>query len=145
MMNKWFKILAALFVIGLIAAFLVFKFVYNKPHTDYSKVKPAFTLTAEELFSSFKGDKGASDTKYTGQVIEITGNVSQIEHTDSLTIAVFILEEGMFGDEGIRCTILSDYYEILSSINDGDQITIKGYCTGYNEVDIILEKCSIIN
>jgi len=27
----------------------------------------------------------------------------------------------------------------------GSDVKLKGYCTGYNETDIIMEKCSIIN
>jgi hypothetical protein len=77
-------------------------------------------------------------------VIQITGRINKVESVDSLTIAVFILDEGMFGDEGIRCSMLPNHSEKTHSL-EGKTTTIKGYLTGYNDTDVILENCSIID
>ena len=143
-MNKWIKIIIALSVIGIIAAGLGYKFVYNKPHRDFEKAKPDFTLEAKELYYNFKNTRSESEQKYNGTVILISGLIKSVEISDSLVIAVFAFEEGMFGDEGIRCTMLPRYNEPVKSLKPDAEIKLKGFCSGYNETDVILEKCTLL-
>ena len=86
----------------------------------------------------------ASD-EYNGKVLEIYGKPSGIEENDSLVIVTFVFDKGMFGDEGVRCTMLDKYNDNALALNLDDNITIKGFCSGYNETDVILEHCSIVN
>ena len=143
-MNKWIKITMVLLILGIGAAVLGYFFIYNKPHRDYEKATADFQVSGETLFSAYVSDRSAAETKYNGKVLEVTGPVSAVESRDSLTIVVFVMGEGMFGDEGIRFTLLDHYKEAASALASDQMVTIKGYCTGYNETDVILEKCSII-
>ena len=63
---------------------------------------------------------------------------------DSLVIAVFVFNQGMFGDEGVRCTMLHGQTKLAANISKGNTVKIKGFCSGYNDTDVILEKCSLI-
>lgn len=143
-MKKWMKIIAGLALIGIMAAVYVWFFVYNKPHRDYEKAEPDHKLTAEELFFQYRHDKNIADSLYTGMVLEVTGNIDKVEATDSIVVTVFIFDKGMFGDEGVRCMMLPNHHTKLKHYNKGSEIIIKGYCTGYNDTDVIIEKCSII-
>lgn len=142
-MNKWLKIFIGLVLIGIIAAGLGYKFIYNKPHINYEKARAEFSLTSAELFSNFQNHKQVSEENFNGKVVEISGLLNKVETPETMTIAVFAIQEGMFGDEGIRCTMLPNHTENLLSYV-GKQVKIKGYCTGYNDTDVILEKCSVI-
>ena len=93
-MKTWLKILLILFVVGIIAAVLVYIFVYNKPHPDFENMKPDYALSASELYTSFATDKPGSEKKYNGKVVEISGTLGKIETTDSLVIAVFVFNQG---------------------------------------------------
>ncbi|HLO92512.1 MAG: OB-fold protein [Chloroflexota bacterium] len=144
-MNK--KVLLAgsiLAVLGIIAAVLIYIFVYNKPQPDFAKEKADYTVKAAELFSEFKTDAKDSNTRYTGKVVAITGKLTGVEKTDSLSIAVFALQEGMFGDEGIRCALIPEHANDVNNISPGTEITLKGYCTGFNDTDVIMEHCSLV-
>ncbi|MBN2172625.1 MAG: hypothetical protein JW731_00745 [Bacteroidales bacterium] len=142
-MKKWILITTAILILGIIGAVLAYKFVYNKPHIDFEKATPDFILPAMEVYNSYKISRHEASEKYTGKVLQVTGTLSKIETPDSLTIAVFAIEEGMFGDEGIRCSMLEGQ---ASKIQDlaGNEVTIKGFCTGFNDTDIIMEYCSLI-
>lgn len=144
MKKKWILIAGGLAVLGLIAGLLIYFFVYNKPHQDYSKARPEFEMEAFALFEAFRNDPQATSTLYNGKVIAITGELSAVENADGLTIAVFEISDGMFGSEGIRCTLLPESAEKITGLADGTKVTIKGLCTGYNETDIILEHCSLV-
>ena len=73
-----------------------------------------FSISGKELFLQFKNSTQQASEKYTGKVLEISGSLSSVETPDSLTIAVFTLDEGMFGDEGIRCAMLPNHAQNIS-------------------------------
>lgn len=143
-MKNWLKILIGLVIIGIIAALLVFKFVINKPHPDFDKMKPGISLKAEDLYKQYKDTKVLADSLYTGKLIEIRGVLANAELADTTVVAVFVFNQGDFGDEGIRCTFLPKYTTQAKQLAKGKGIKIKGYCTGYNDTDVIMEKCSIV-
>lgn len=144
-MKKFIKIALVLLLIGVIGAGLGYKFIYNKPHRDFEKAKADFSLTCNEAFDAYLGNRSEADEKFTGKVLEIEGVLTSIETPDTLTVLVFALNEGLFGDEGIRVTMLPKYSEKVKELVPGTSVKIKGFCSGYNETDVILEKGSIIN
>ncbi len=143
-MKKWMKIIGGLLIIGVLAALYVWFFVYNKPHRDYEKAEPDQVLTAEELFYQYRNDRAFADSLYTGMVVQVNGALDKVEFADSILVAIFVFDQGMFGDEGVRCVILPNHYDGLRVVGPGDMITLKGYCTGYNDTDVIIQKTSII-
>ena len=143
-MKTWIKIVLGLVVVGIIALFLVYKFVYNKQHPDYENIEAEFTVDAPDLYQAYKTNKDAASAKYNGKVIAVTGKLSKVETADSLVTAVFVFNQGDFGDEGIRCTMLRKFNDEAGRLQPDGEVKVKGYCTGYNETDVVLEKCSII-
>ncbi|MBK6965610.1 MAG: hypothetical protein IPH20_17210 [Bacteroidales bacterium] len=135
----------ALAGVGLVAGLIVYFFVFNKPHEDYSKATPDFDLAAAALFEEFRTNPETASARYNGKVLSVTGELNAVEQTDSLTIAVFGFEEGMFGSEGIRFTMIPEFAKEIINVAPGANITIKGLCAGYNETDVILEHCSLDN
>lgn len=144
MKKKWFLVLGSLALVGIIAAVLVYIFVYNKPQPDYSTKEADFTLPATELFHEFRNDPAVAGAKFNGKVLAVQGNLSAVEIADSLTIAVFAIEEGLFGDEGIRFAFIPEHAESIRNTPPQSAITIKGYCTGFNDTDVIMEHCSLV-
>ncbi|MEI7898048.1 MAG: hypothetical protein WCJ26_13500 [bacterium] len=144
-MKTWIKIVLGLFVIGMIALFFVYKFYYNKSHPDYENAEASFSLNAQDLYQEYKTGKDAASAKYNGKMIALTGKLSKVESADSLVTAVFVFTQGDFGDEGVRCTMLKKFSDAAGKLQPDGEVKVKGYCTGYNETDVVLEKCSIIN
>lgn len=144
MKNKWIFIIGILFVIAIAGVIIIYFFVYNKPHKDYAKAKADYSIEASELYNEFKANQASASTKYNGKVVQIHGSLNSVENADSLIIAVFSFEQGMFGDMGIRCAISPSDSEALLAVAPGTSITLKGLCTGYNETDVIMEHGSLI-
>ena len=142
-MKTWIKIILGLVLAGIAGVFLILHFVINKPHPDFEKIKPAYSLNAGSFYKEFKTSKGNASKLYNGKVIEITGKLTKVETADTLTTAVFVFNKGMFGDEGIRC-VMSKKSSAEAAKLKADGITrIKGYCTGFNDTDVIMEHCSL--
>ena len=136
-MKKWLKVLFGLLIVGIIAALLVYKFVINKPHADISKAKAAFEFAANDLWSKYTTDTKASDSLFTGKVIQIDGTVSRVETADSTSYVVFVMEaDSTFGDKSIRCELDPKQLEEKPNIKNGDALKLKGLCSGYDETDI---------
>ena len=142
-MRTWVKILFALVVLGIIGAYLGYKFIYNKPHPDYEIEKAEVLIKAADLYNDFKTSTKESETKYNGKMIEVDGTLGAVEQSDSLVTMVFILNQGMFGGEGIRCTMLPNHREEAEKYSAGSAVKIKGLCQGFNDTDVVLEKCMI--
>jgi hypothetical protein len=142
--KRIFKTAIAFSAIGIISAVLVYQFVINKPHVNYEKAKPAYIVSADDLYNSYKADRQEAEKKFNGKVVLLNGKLDKVEVSDSIVTGVFVFEQGMFGDEGIRCSMLADQVVNLKAVPEGSQVQLKGFLTGYNETDVILEQCSVI-
>lgn len=142
-MNEKLKFLLGVLVIIVIGLVSVFLYI-NKSHPNYEKLKAEYTVSAKTIYDNFKSDSKASAIKFNGKMIELNGVVSKIENSDTLVTVVFAFSQGLFGDEGIRCAILPNFYKSSKLLKKGDKIDIKGLCQGYNETDVIFEKCSFV-
>ena len=143
-MKTWLKILIILAVVGLTSAAAVWNLVINKPHTDYSKVKADVQILATDLFKAFTENKPAANLSYTGKVVQLKGNFAKIDKNDSSATVIFVFRQGEFGDEGIRCILLPTEKEKASQLKPDQEIELKGFCTGYNESDVLIEKCVFV-
>jgi hypothetical protein len=144
-MKTWLKILIILAITGLLAAFLVWKFVINKSHPDYSKAKVEVEVPVADLFNNYKDDKVNADKSYTGKEIQLKGKFSKIEQSGTVAIVIFVFRQGDFGDEGVRCVLLPEEIDKIKDIKPNQDIKLKGFCTGYNETDVVVEKCVFVN
>lgn len=143
-MKKLKKIVAVLVILGIVGAVYIWFFVYNKPHRDYEKASVDFSIEAVDCYREFASNAGGVQNIYTGKILEISGTPAKIESNDSLCVVVFVFNEGMFGDEGIRCTMLASHHQKAKQLDIIKNVKIKGFCSGYNETDVVLEHCSIV-
>lgn len=141
-MKKLKKIVALLVVLGIVGATYIWFFVYNKPHRDYENAQADFSIEAVDCYQEYTSLSGGKDDIYTGKILEISGTPTKIESNDSLCVVVFVFNEGMFGDEGIRCTMLTNYHQKARQLDLTKHVKIKGFCSGYNDTDVVLEHCS---
>ena len=137
------KVILVALVIGLLGGAYGYFFMYNKSHPDYEQMDAEISVSAKDLFNACR-DEGMS-SKYTGKLLEISGIPTDIEVHDSLSTLVFVFDDGMFGPEGVRVTFLNHFNDQVQQIPMDKELTIKAYCTGFNETDVILEKASLVN
>ena len=139
---KIFKISLVIAVVFLLSTAYIWFFVYNKPHRNFEKALPDVVENARQCYTHFKKSAKAPES---GKVVLLSGIPTGIEQADSLVTVVFAFQKGMFGDEGVRCTLLPKYNDEAGRISLKDTLKIKGFCSGYNGTDVILENCSIVH
>ncbi len=142
-MKIWKIILLIIALTGIAAAFLVYFFIYSKPHRDYERAEPDLEIAAEDLYRAFIKDEQNAEKTFNGKVLLIHGTLSGVEQVaDDMVIAYFVFEEGFFGGEGVRCTMLENHHEKALQMEAGHEVVIKGLCTGFTGTDVIMEHCS---
>jgi hypothetical protein len=104
---------------------------FNKPQRNVADLS-AQPVMAANLFKEFSTNETAANTMYLNKALEVTGKVLEVKQTPQARQQV-ILDSGdpMFG---IACTL----DQPAQNLKAGDQVTIKGICTGYlNDVILI--------
>lgn len=145
-MKKIFlRVLVTLVILLVLAIAYFVVFVYYKPHVDYARAEPEMEISAERLFHDFLEDPVEAYRLYGGKVLLVDGVVDDIERADDMVIAVMLFEEGFFGPEGVRFTMLEGHQEHLVI---GRHMQIKGLCTGYTGDDewggdVLIEHASV--
>ncbi len=129
------KILFAGLLIGIIAFGLAY-YMFNKSPTKIDSMASDFQLTASTLLSSFEDDETTANETYLDKVIEVTGKVAKsVTENDKTTI---YLNTG-----NALSQIICQLEGKDSTIKEGDQVTMKGICTGYL-MDVVLVRATKI-
>jgi hypothetical protein len=142
-MKTWVKALLIIGILGIAAAAVGYLYVNYKPHRNAENEEAAFRVSAMQLLNDYTTDETAANAGYLDKTGIVEGELSRVEDTGDQTIVVFALREGMFGEEGIRCTMLPDKAGQALELKPGGKIALKGICKGFNQVDVIFENCLI--
>jgi hypothetical protein len=144
-MKKILLITATVIVLAGIAVFVIYKYVSKeKPQAEFVDQKPDVQLRAKRLWTDYSMNKDIADPKYTGKIIEIEGQIMRVEEKEGKVIVVFAYRKGATSDEGIRVTMLPQFNRAAKGINPFKNIKIKGHCTGYDGIDVLMEDGSIV-
>lgn len=136
-----FRSLMALGIIIILAIAYFFIFVYFKPHVDYLKTEHEIEVSGQQLYNDFVSDHMQAARKYSGKVLLVNGIIDDLELVDDMQIAVMIFDDGFFGPEGVRFSLLEGQ---AAKIVPGTNMYLKGFCTGYTGSDVIIEHASVV-
>ncbi len=130
------KIILGLLIVGMAGAFYVY-FQYNKAHRDIVGEKASMEITAVDLFDAYVTDEAGANAKYLDKVIAVSGSILELDLKNQM---VFLVTNDDFGtvnasfDEGVN----------LSGLVIGNEIAIKGHCTGGDDLGVVITHCSIL-
>jgi hypothetical protein len=140
-MNYYKKWIIGLALLAIVAAGSTAYYMYNKPHADVAKMEVKHTLEASTLYESFESNEQKANKEYLNDVIKISGKLMQIEEKENENTTLILDAGGLMG--GVKCELDTHSGHDLSKIEVGDQLSLKGICTGYL-MDVILVRCIII-
>lgn len=141
-MKTSYKIIVVLLALAVVAGAGAYWYTFMQPAKDFSKLKPDYTLNAEQLFSDFSGDETAANSKYIGKVVELTGKVVTV-NTDSTQVSI-VLEDQLFGvSTYLDAGFCAANPEMLRAVRAGQTITIRGQCDGMLN-DVVISRAVII-
>ncbi len=135
--------MVTLFLILVVASMGLYIYLelYNKPHVDVSRSSPNISVDSSIILKDFEDSEADANTKYLEKIVQVTGVISELNTNKGKTI-VTISGQNTFGS--IMCHLSPEENIKADHLKEGQNITIKGICTGYL-MDVILVKCVIIN
>jgi hypothetical protein len=114
-------------------------YLYQKPRTSLTNIKADYTLSAKDLYTAFQQDEKKANQKFIEKVIEVSGNVENVEETDS-TVNILLLGDSL---GGVNCSVKKDADNKIATPVKGKDVKVKGRCVGFlmdvNLVDAIIE------
>lgn len=113
------RTLAILGILAVLLASIVYNYVFNSAHRNIATENASVVLSANELHTKFIENETLATTNYLDKVIEAKGKISAIEDTEIVL------------DNKIQ---VSFNPQVNAVFKNGENITIKGRCVGYDEL-----------
>jgi hypothetical protein len=110
--------------------------LYVKPHQSAAGESADFTVSADSLYRQYQTDERSADLKYLGKVIEVSGKLSEVQHSGNSEIWILSPQPG---GGGINCQLFAGT-KIDPEPKAGDAVVVKGRCTGFL-MDVNLADC----
>lgn len=129
------KILLAIVAIALIGGGTAY-YMWNKPHDKVEDVK-CISISAPQLAKEYQANENAANTKYLKKAIEVTGTVNEVDKNKDGGVSV-ILDTGD-PMTGIQCSMRDS----TVTATKGQNLVIKGFCSGNDMTGVILTDCVI--
>ncbi|PQJ13074.1 hypothetical protein CJD36_004840 [Flavipsychrobacter stenotrophus] len=129
------RVLIAIVVVGAIGAGVGYK-MWTKPHPKAEDQK-GIAITTVALAKEYGADEKAADAKYLNKVIEVSGTVGETEKNQDGGLMVILQTEDPTA--GVQCTMR----EKTATVNKGQNLTIKGFCSGNGITGVSLTDCVI--
>lgn len=140
MKTSYFKILLISLIVAIIGLFTAL-YLYNKPFLNVSKSKPDIILNSQVMLNDYQDDEFLANKKYVDKLIQVTGEIVEISIDKGTTIVTL---KDFNGLSTIICHMLAEDNLKVLKLEIGNEVIIKGICTGYL-LDIIMVKCVLIN
>jgi len=86
---------------------------------------PDIVVSAETLYADYQSDPDAADLKYKGKLLEMTGEVTEIDTTGfGNPVLMFVMDD--FQWSGVQATLKTSESKNAATISIGQTITIMG-------------------
>lgn len=141
-MSRRSAVLISILIILVVGGIIINK-IWNKPFKDPLQ-GDAIKVSAIQLFNEFNANEAVAQKKYVPEKlgdkkVEITGEINEIgKNDDGETFYTLKTSDEMFG---VKC--IMDKGEEIKNAKVGDNITVRGFCDGYN-MDVIVNRCKSV-
>ena len=122
---------------------------YNRTNKDLRKVKANVKISVIDLIKEYNDNDSSANQKYLGKIIEVTGNIKEVNTDDKGYYTVVLGDAGNMSS--VRCSMDTSYQQHAAKLAAGSSITIRGVCTGFNQdemglgSDVIMNRCVVVS
>jgi hypothetical protein len=140
-MNKYkYPILAIVIAIALGVGYGLKE--YNRGHDSTEDLSTDIERSASELLADYQNDEAAANATYLDKVIAVHGAVASVNESEQGSLCVNLqTDDPMFV---VSCEVQEDQREKALKLTEGQEVALKGKCSGAT-FDVVLNRCVIIN
>lgn len=120
------RLLISLLILVLIGAG-IYWWVATDQFSDTKDRKAAYTLPAAQFLKEFQDSLAVANTRYTDQIVAISGRVSEVEAADT-TINIKFVDPAT--SSYLIFAFQQQHLAEAKSVKVGDSLTVKGSCSG---------------
>lgn len=117
-------------------------FKYNQPVAKTGNRSIDFEVNSIELFREFENDETASNEKYLDKVLQVQGEIIDIQLDHDGSVGVVLDGSGILF--GVSCRFDPADANEIKHFRPGMTATVKGVCTGMLS-DVVMIRCVLIN
>ncbi len=136
-------LLLFLLIILLAGGFYVYH-LYTAKVPSLTKINADISVSATDLVTAFENDSASANEKYPGKILSVNGIIKSIEEQSGTVVLGDINQL-----TSVRCSMDSGFINKLLGLKEGEQVKIKGLCTGYIPddsglglgADVVLNRC----
>jgi hypothetical protein len=134
------KIIIIVLIIAVLPALYFYK-EYNRKPADISDVQPVTKVKAITIINQYEKDEISANNRYLGKTIQVEGTVTEIiNQHDTLTN---VLIGDISSMHKVSCLLDRRHAGLINQYKAGQQIIIKGICTGFL-LDVELDRCVVV-
>lgn len=115
----------------LVLAFCIYKYMY-KEHRDIATEKVTYSVSVDDIYTTFQVNEKAANAKYLDKTIEIYGKITNIDLQNKIITV----------DEKLLARFTNG---LQSDLKLQNSIALKGRLTGYDDLlgEIQMDQCTI--
>jgi hypothetical protein len=132
-------ILIAVLLIAIIGIFYAYR-EFHRGHKDLSEVKSDIVIGANDLVNAFDKDEASANKTYLDKAVSVKGKVASIDKDEKGLYTILLGTD--IEDKNISCEMDIKHNEEASSVQVGNEIVMKGVCTGAL-IDVVMVRCVI--
>ncbi len=118
-------------------------FYVNRKTQSLTESRADYKICAIKFLEEYSSDQLLSDKKYLGKIIQVDGNLKDIEKDDK-GFLTFVLGD-LTSMSSVRCSIDTMLVIDESAYPVGTAVSLKGECTGFNADDLGLGADIVLN
>lgn len=127
------KILKVFLAIIVLLALCIVIFL-NIPKANVQSKTTDISITADAIFDEFNKNENASNRKFIGKVVEVSGVIDELDTDKNGSSVLLLASKDDFN--GVLCTLDG---KPNTPLNIGQTVTVKGVCTGKLS-DVVINK-----
>ena len=130
------KVITIVLVLGVIGAAVGY-YMYQKPVDKMKSMSVDEKIEAQAMFEAFELDEAKANQRFLDKVVAVKGIVSKTTKDDDKA-TIFLETEDMLA------SIMCQMEDLNTSLpQEGEEVTVKGICTGYL-TDVVLVRSIIM-
>jgi hypothetical protein len=138
-MKLYVKIALGVVLLIALSGILASLYCFNLKHKDMAKANPDFKITATVLQKAFEDNEKAASKLYISKIIEVTGKIASVKPAENKFISITLVTGSELSSVICTFPLIAD----PSKLNVGDEITLRGECSGFL-MDVLLNNCALI-
>jgi tRNA_anti-like len=114
---------------------------FNRKAVDLYNVQAQEIISSDSLIAAYEFDEVKANSKFLGKTLLVSGVIAEINNQQDSLLNIFLgTEKDM---HKVSCLLDNNQLENIKKITVGNQISIKGICTGFL-ADVELNRCVIL-